>query len=78
MSENALSGPTGLAAIRALDYVVVLCDDVDALARFYAGTMGFVLRSHVPGKWAELQIGSTLLALRTRSRDYDGLPGDGA
>ena len=61
----------GLAAVRNLDYTVLLCDDVDATAAFYNRVLGFEIRSSVPGAWAELQAGGSLLAMRARSRPYD-------
>ncbi len=69
---------TGLAAIRNLDYTVLLCDDVDATASFYEDVLGFERRSAVAGAWAEFQVGGSLLALRGRSRPYDGASQQGA
>lgn len=68
----------GLAAIRNLDYTVLLCDDVDVMAEFYGHVLGFEQRSAVPGAWAEFHAGGSLLALRARSRPYDGASQPGA
>jgi len=63
---------TGLGAIRSLDYTILLCDDIEAMRSFYTDVMGFEIRHEIPGKWVELQVGSSLLALRMRGRPYDG------
>ncbi len=69
---------SGLAAIRNLDYTVLLCDDVDATSQFYNTVLGFEIRSSIPGAWAELQAGASLLCMRSRSRPYDSASVDGA
>ena len=63
---------TGLGAIRTLDYVVLLCEEIEPMKAFYSQVLGFELRTEVDGKWAEMRVGSMLLALRLRSRPYDG------
>lgn len=73
-----MSGTSGLESIRNIDYTVLLCDDVETMARFYADVLGFRLRHAVPGKWAEFQVGGSLLAMRLRTRSYDGPRTDGA
>src|SRR3954470_15304832 len=60
-----------LKAIRNLDYVVLLCEDVDAMTRFYNDTLGFPLYRAWEG-WVEMRAGATLLTLRKRGRPYDG------
>ncbi|MCP4960906.1 MAG: glyoxalase/bleomycin resistance/dioxygenase family protein [Actinomycetia bacterium] len=62
----------GLGAIRNLDYAVLLCDDIAAMRDFYTRILGFEVRHEIDGKWVELEIGAALLALRRRSRPYDG------
>lgn len=44
------------------------------MRRFYADVMGFEVRSEVEGRWVEFGIGGASLALRLRSRPYDGPP----
>jgi catechol 2,3-dioxygenase-like lactoylglutathione lyase family enzyme len=66
-----------LSAIRSVDYVVLLCDDMQAMRRFYEGTLGFRVHRDWPG-WLELRVGSTILALRHRGRPYDGAGPEGA
>lgn len=74
VSELHSNTGQGLGAIRSLDYGVLLCEDLPAMQRFYADVMGFAVRTEVPGRWVEFEVGSTSLALRLRSRPYDGQP----
>lgn len=60
-----------LDRIRNLDYVVLLCDDLERMRSFYEGTLGFPLYRALDD-WCELRAGSSLLALRPRGRPYDG------
>ena len=60
-----------LKAIRNLDYVILLCEDVLRMKRFYHEVMGFPIYRDWDG-WVELQVGAVLLTLRPRGRDYDG------
>jgi catechol 2,3-dioxygenase-like lactoylglutathione lyase family enzyme len=60
-----------LKAIRHLDYVVLLCDDLTPMRRFYHESMGFPIYRDW-GNWIELRVGSVLLTLRERGRPYDG------
>lgn len=69
---------SGLAAVRILDYVILLCEDIAAMRAFYTETMGFEVYEEVPGRWVALRVGSSLLALRRRGRPYDGPAVDGA
>lgn len=63
--------------IRELSYVILLCENVGAMRAFYTDVMGFTIyRQEVD--WVELRVGSTLLTLRSRGRDYDGKGADGA
>lgn len=70
--DPPVTSQTGLNAIRNLDYTILLCRDIEVMSRFYATVLGFSLRSEIPGKWAEFQVGASLLALRGRTRPYDG------
>jgi len=63
--------------IRDLSYVIILCDDIFAMRRFYSEIMQFPIYRDDPG-WIELRVGSTLLTLRPRGRDYDGSGAGGA
>lgn len=63
--------------IRDLTYVILLCDDVNAMQKFYTDIMKFpVYKQNYD--WIELRVGSTLLTLRPRGRDYDGDGTNGA
>lgn len=66
-----------LNTIRHLDYVILLCNDLEVMNRFYHEIMGFRVYRDL-GTWYELQVGSVLLTLRLRGRDYDGEGGSGA
>src|SRR5690606_2701215 len=66
-----------LNTIRHLDYVILLCNDLEVMKRFYHEIMGFRVYRDL-GTWYELQVGSVLLTLRLRGRDYDGEGGCGA
>lgn len=70
---------TGLGAIRKLDYVILLCDDLDIMKRFYRDVMEFEIEDETPGTWVGFRVGGLYLGLRRRGRRYDG-PGipDGA
>lgn len=61
-----------LAAIRNLDYVVLICADVERMRRFYADVLGFPLNRELGPSWIEFRIGASILALRGRNRPYDG------
>ena len=60
-----------LQAIRHLDYVILPCDDIPSMRRFYHEVMGLPIYRDW-GTWVELRVGSVLLALRERGRSYDG------
>lgn len=60
-----------LDSIRTLDYVVLLCDDLETTRRFYADVL-----SRSPQRdwtdWVEFRVGATVLTLRERGRSVDG------
>jgi catechol 2,3-dioxygenase-like lactoylglutathione lyase family enzyme len=56
---------TGLRAIRNIDYVILLCDDMDAARKFYSDVMGFQLLEDQPD-WIKFRVGSSILTLRPR------------
>ena len=61
-----------LNAIRNLDYVVLICADIDRVRRFYEDALGFPLHRELGPGWIELRVGASILALRLRDRPYDG------
>jgi lactoylglutathione lyase len=63
--------------IREMSYIILLCDDKVAMEQFYTEVMKFRIYRQEPN-WTELQVGSTLLTLRSRGRDYDGVGTSGA
>ena len=60
-----------LKAIRNLDYVILLCADIDRMKHFYHEVMGFPIYRDGEA-WIEMQVGAVLLTLRHRGRPYDG------
>lgn len=58
-----------LQAIRNLDYVVLLCDNLPAMRHFYHTIMGFPIYLETEF-WIELRVGSVLLTLSTRKRPF--------
>lgn len=63
---------SGVGAIRNLDYTMLLCSDIEVMKDFYGDVMKFDLRRHISGRYAEFAVGSSILALRLRTRTYDG------
>ncbi len=70
----AMATPAGLGALRTLDDTMLLCRDLDPMRAFYVDVLGLAVRREVPGRYLELRVGSTTLALRLRTRPYDGPP----
>jgi len=60
-----------LTAVRQLDYVIVLCDDLERMKTFYRDLLAFPVDSESDTGLA-LRAGSVLLGLRKRTRGYDG------
>ena len=60
-----------LASVKRLSYVIVLCDDMDRMKAFYRDLFSFPVESETEASLA-FRAGSVLLALRKRTRDYDG------
>ncbi len=60
-----------LSAIRNLDYVILLCEDMGRMKEFYHEVMGFPLYRDGE-EWIEMRVGAALLTLRLRGRAYDG------
>lgn len=67
MNENS-----GFGAIRSMDYVILLCDDLERMRRFYTDIFGFHVEDEEPGKWVGFRVGTLFLGLRPRGRPYDG------
>lgn len=67
-----MNASTGVGAIRSLDYTMLLCSDIEVMRDFYEQVMRFDLRRHISGRYAEFAVGSAILALRLRTRTYDG------
>ena len=60
-----------LKNIRNLDYVILLCDEIQHMRAFYHEVLGFpIYRANA--EWIEMNVGATLLTLRKRGRAYDG------
>lgn len=60
-----------LTAVQQLTYVIVLCDDMARMKAFYRDLFAFAVDSESETSLA-LRAGSVLLALRQRTRWYDG------
>jgi len=60
-----------LTNIRNLDYVILLCDDLSQMKRFYHEILGFPVYRDWED-WIEMRVGAALLTLRRRGRPYDG------
>jgi len=67
-----MEAKTGLGAIRSLDFVILLCDDIEEMKRFYKGVLGFEIEEETSGAWVGFRVGSLYLGLRPRGRSYDG------
>ncbi len=68
-----MTGSTsGLGALRNLDYTMLLCSDIEPMRAFYVGVLGLEIQREIPGRYLELRAGAATLALRLRSRPYDG------
>ena len=60
-----------LKNIRNLDYVILLCEEIQRMKIFYHEVLGFkIYRGNED--WIEMNVGATLLTLRKRGRPYDG------
>jgi len=67
----------GLGSIRNLDYVVLLCDDMERAKCFYLDVMKFRLERETP-RWVSFHVGSGLLCLRPRMLEGAFQDGPGA
>lgn len=60
-----------LTPVKQLAYVIVLCDDIHGMKTFYRDLFSFPVDSETDETLA-LRVGSVLLGLRKRTRNYDG------
>lgn len=67
-----MNDTSGLAALRNLDYTMLLCDDIEPMRAFYVDVLGLEVQHEIPGRYLELRVGAATLAMRLRSRSYDG------
>ena len=63
---------TGFGAIRSMDYVILLCDDLEKMKCFYNDVFDFQVEDEEPGLWTGYRVGTLFLGLRPRGRAYDG------
>ena len=63
---------TGFSAVRSLDYVILLCDDLARMRTFYEQLFDFVIEEDFPDRMLFFRVGSLYLGLRKRGRAYDG------
>lgn len=63
-----------LSPVKQLGYAIVLCDDIDRMKAFYRDLFPFPIDSESDETLA-FQVGSTMIGLRKRTRDYDGRGG---
>lgn len=63
---------SGFSAIRNLDYVILLCDDLAKMRMFYERLFDFVIEENFPDRMIFFRVGALYLGLRRRGRVYDG------
>lgn len=63
---------TGFSAVRSLDYVILLCDDLEKMKAFYSGLFAFHIEEDRPDSMIFFRVGTLFLGLRRRGRQYDG------
>ncbi|WP_299778433.1 VOC family protein [uncultured Roseobacter sp.] len=62
----------GFKAIRSLDYVILLCDDLAKMKAFYQRLFEFQVEEDFSECMVFFRVGTLFLGLRTRGRAYDG------
>jgi len=62
----------GFKAIRSLDYVILLCDDLSSMKSYYEKLFAFEVEEHFPERMIFFRVGTLFLGLRKRGRAYDG------
>lgn len=65
----------GIKTIKQLDYVILLCRDMQAMKDFYLNTMQFPLEEEYDN-WIKFQVGSRFLTLRPRGQWHCWHDGD--
>ena len=60
-----------LNAVNELTYTILLCDDLEAMKRFYRELFPFEIRGETD-TGLSFRAGSILFSLRKRTREYDG------
>src|SRR5262245_7859846 len=60
-----------LNRVEKLAYVIVLCEDLERMKAFYMDVFAFPVAKETPTSLA-FRVGSAFLALRKRTRSYDG------
>ena len=60
-----------LKNIKNLDYVIILCEEIQRMKVLYHKILGFDIHRGNE-EWIEMKVGSVLLTLRKRGRPYDG------
>lgn len=70
----------GISAIRSLDYIFVLCDDLNKMKCFFVDVFDFRIEEEDEGQYVVFRAGNLFLGLRSRGRKYDGpqIPGKSA
>ena len=63
-----------LASVQQVNYVIVLCDDIERMKTFYREVFAFPVEAESPTDLA-MRAGPVMLALRKRTRSYDGHSG---
>ena len=58
---------TGIKAIRKIDYVILLCEDIGASRTFYRDVMRFPIEEDQKD-WVKFRVGSSFLTLRPRGQ----------
>jgi glyoxylase I family protein len=71
-ASDTIHANTGLAAIRGIGYVFILCDDLEKMTRFYRDVFALPVEEETPGVMIEFRLGGLFLGLRARGRQYDG------
>lgn len=72
MTDNS-----GLNAIRSLDYLFIICADLNVMRTFYVDVFDFPIEEELDGQWIVFRVGSSFLALRSRGGTQDGRTYDG-
>lgn len=63
---------SGIGAIRSVDFIIILCDNLEKMRNFYANTLNLELEFESHGQNAGFRVGTLYLSLRPRGRKYDG------